>query len=274
MLAAMGKGLFGSLLLMAAGFIAWVPAGIPPAFVPGWLRATLLGWLVLGLGGALVARVARRKVAAVGLEMVPDRWPLEPPRRFFVGCLIVFIVFTVPVTFVLDDAVPAFVLGAAPGHAEATEVSAKEARSRGDMERTRVQFETEKRVVRAWVADPDHTLVSGSWIVFDRHNAQRVMAEETWAAARATPWRLPVTLLVWTTSLAAPFTLAGIRRLRFGRLRPGQPVSRVHRPSRHAKMLTIEWTDGSAANFIEVPGLIDAIRAKVDTDGSPQAHIP
>src|SRR5512139_4106760 len=119
----MGKGLFGSLLLMATGFIAWVPAGIPPAFVPGWLRATLLVWLVLGLGGALVARVARRKVAAVGLEMVPDRWPLEPPRRFFVGCLIAFTVFSVPVTFVLDDAAPAFMLGPAPRHAEATEVS-------------------------------------------------------------------------------------------------------------------------------------------------------
>jgi antibiotic biosynthesis monooxygenase (ABM) superfamily enzyme len=260
-----------SLLLVAAGFITWFASGIPPAFVPVWFRLLVLVWVVLvGVGTVLALREASK---APTPAKEGRRWPLRP-RRWAVWLSVgAAVVALVALTFVIDDAFPAWMLGPDPQVSVVSDVSFREAQGRRDVDRTRVWFETSEGLVEAWAADPNHALTTGSRVVYDPEHPQRVMDAQAWGSARSTPWRLPVAILLVLVPLVLPATIRHIRSRRYGSLRPGRAVTEITRPGR-AKVLQVRWADGRSATYVDVPGLTDSLRHKVSTDGESGVRVP
>ena len=260
-----------SLLLVAAGLIIWFASGIPPAFIPVWFRLLVLVWVVMvGVGTVLALRTAAKAASSGGDER---RWPLRPPRWALWLWLGAAVGAMVAVTFVIDDAVPAWVLGPDPQISVVSDASFQGAQGRRDVDRTKVSFETRAGLVDAWAADPNSVLKTGARIVYDPNTPQRVMDAQAWQSARTAPWRLPIAILLLLVTLGVPPIVWYGRSLRYGSLRPGRAIMEITRPGR-AKVLKVRWTDGRSATYIEVPGLADALRDKMDTDGEPGVPIP
>jgi hypothetical protein len=238
--------------LLAACVLVWITSGIPPAFASSAIRWLALAWLSGGIACLVGVRSTRKALAALNRDERRSRWPLRKPAWLMASSALIWLVLTVGITFVVDSAVPALVLGSDPGRAVAGSVVLTEAQSRRAVDRTTVRFDTGRGVVEAWAADPRYTQQKGSPIVFDRAQPQRVMAEGTWSAARSTWWRLPVATLLWLSSFVAPFVFMEIRARRYGSLRPGHAIQRVRRP-RRAKRLTVTWADGPTATFVDIP---------------------
>ena len=173
----------------------------------------------------------------------------------------------VPLSFVVDGALPALVLGSHPGRAVAQSADLREASSRRDVDRTRIRFETSPGVVtESWAADPDYVLGPGTRLVFDTENPQRVMPESTWKKERSAPGKLPFLLLLWLGVIAAPFLIRRSRSAWYGTLQPGLHIVTVKRV-RRTKLVRLDWDDGSSATFVEVPGFREAVETRLHDDG-------
>ena len=262
-----------SLALLAECALVWFTAGIPPAFAGSAVRWLAFGWLCIGIACLFGSRPQREEPETPDGGPLGRRWRLKAPAWLILSSALLWLVLTVAITFVVDSAVPALVLGPDPGRAVATSVIFTEAKARRDVDRTEVRFETDAGIVEAWAADPHHTLREGSSVVYDRGNPQRVMAEVTWAEARSTPWRLPLALLLWLTCFALPFGVIKTREIRYGCLRPGHPIAHVTRP-RRAKLLKVKWADGPSATFLDKDGLAEALIRKIEEEGLKGAAVP
>ena len=262
----MGRVCAWSLALLAAAAIVWVASGIPPAFLGFRGGLAVLAWLLVGIGGFVVAVRTPRPPKAPQVVTSGSRWPVWTPRWLVALSAVVMVGGTTCLTFVVDGAVPALVIGSNPGRSAAQTVDFREAQRR-DVDKSRVWFEaTDGIVVEAWAADPDYILGPGTAVVYDADNPQRVMPERTWEKERSAPWQLPLAVLVWLGLLAAPFVTRWLRSRLYGSLQPGLHIEKVTRV-RRSKLVRIDWDDGSAATFVDVPGLAEAVERRLRDDG-------
>lgn len=262
------------LALLWACFLLWVVSGVPPAFMGGTVGWSLLAWLLISIACITFARPGSSQPVAAPTPIEADaRWRLQVPPWLVISSALTWVALMVALSFEVSNAFPAIVLGPHPSQSYAQAVDFKEGKGRGGVDKTKVRFDTTKGLVEAWAADPMYTLETGSALVYDPDNPDRVMAQDAWAEARAHPWPLPVTALIWLMSLVAPFAYARARTGRYGSLRPGHPIRDVTRPKR-AKLLTVNWDDGPRATFIDDPGLADALQRRIDTDGLSGLRVP
>ena len=256
------------------GALIWVASGIPPSFLPGWVRWTVGVWLGLGVLGAVALLVTRREARLYRQSIHPGRgpWPLEPRRRLVALCSLAGVILLIGMTFVIDTRVPAAVLGPDPARAVIESREYTEASRRGDVDRARVRFEADGVSVSSWVVDPYTTLARTPEVVYDPARTNRVMALEAWRGARSTLWLLPAALVLTVACVLVPLLSHRRRQRRFGRLRPGVPISAVSRPG-HAKVLTVTWQDGHSATYLDVEGLGAEITRRVRAEGA-HVHMP
>lgn len=254
-----------SLALLAAVALVWFASGVPPAFIALWPRLAALAWLLVAIAGVVVALRAHRPAKAPQTFTSGSRWPVWSPPWVDALSAVVVVAAMVPLTFVVDGALPALVLGSDPGRSTAQAVEFREASTRRDVDRTRVRFETSGGVVEAWAADPDYILSSGTRVVFDTDHPERVMPESTWEKERSAPWKLPLGVLLWLGVLAAPFVIRQARSRLYGSLQPGLHIVKATRV-RRSKLVRLDWDDGSSATFVDVPGFGDAVERRLHDD--------
>lgn len=260
-----------SLLLLAAAFIVWVASGVPPAFIGLWPRLAALAWLLVGMAGVVVAVGGHRRARAAPPATGEASWPVWTPPWVPAVSALVAVGAMVVLSFVVDGALPALVLGAQPGRSVAESADLREASGRREVDRTRVWFETSSGVrVKAWAADPDYVLGPGTKVVFDPQNPQRVMPESTWEKERSSPWKLPLLLVLWLGVIAAPFVIRRSRSAWYGTLQPGLHIVAAKRV-RRTKLVRLDWDDGSSATFVDIPGFREAVERRLHEDGDEVA---
>ncbi len=99
---------------------------------------------------------------------------------------VTWIVLMVALSFEVSNSFPAIVLGPHPSESYAQAVDFKAATGKAGVDKTKVRFDTTKGLVEAWAADPMYTLETGSGMVYDPDNPERVMTQDAWAEARPT----------------------------------------------------------------------------------------
>ena len=263
----LAKACAWSTALLAAAAIVWFASGVPPAFIGLWGGLVALAWLLVGIAGFVVAVRTHRPSQVPQTSERGSRWRVWTSP--WVGALSTVVVLAgmVLLTFVVDGAFPALVLGSDPGRSVAQTVGFREAKQRRDVDRTRITFETSTgAVVETWAADPDYIVGPGTPVVYDIDHPQRAMTERTWEKERAAPWQLPLAVLVWLGFVAAPFVMRRARSRIYGTLQPGLHIVKATRV-RRSKLVRLEWDDGSRATFVDVPGFGDAVQRRLHDDG-------
>lgn len=255
-----------SLGLVLAGALVWFVSGVPPAFIGPGPRIAALAWLIASIAGLVVARrlAHRSKTSPTGRS--ESRWPVWTPPWVAIVSGALVIGGMVALTFVIDGALPALVLGPDPGRSIAKSSDFTEASNRRDVDRTRIRFENNDVVVDTWAADPDYVLSAGTPVVFDTDNPRRVMPESTWEKERSKLWQFPIAVLLWLGVLFAPVAVRRFRSRWYGSLQPGLHIVKATRV-RRSKVVRLEWDDGSSANFVDVPGFGAAVEQRLKDDG-------
>lgn len=263
------------IVLVAGGatFVLWfvLHFSLTPAFFPAWLgTAAVVVAAVSGLAVPLWAypAVALSSHGATRPEERP--WHLQPSTPLVLSSSAAMVVLCIWLTFSLDTVAPAMILGAHPARTTADAVTLVRATCRRCEDQLVVSFRTSTgRVVTARMPGSSFVPVSvGESLVYDEQSPARVTTERAWVAGRSDQ-RSPIESVVAMTVLMGLLVgRARRRRIRFGDLRPGVPVTSVHRVKATA---TVRFADGVAATYVATNAFDDALASKVTRDGKPGA---
>lgn len=259
-----------ALFVLLTGCVAMGLASVLSGFVrPRWLVLVAVLWVPAFLVLIAVLVVLRRRLGAVA---APDDFSYfgQLPRiwAMVLGTL-VLIGGVSAVLAGLQKWTPAVALGPHPAHGVAILMSQGPPCGRCSRTVWVTFVTTDSRAVSEPLAAADGLNASdgaGTALVYDGADPSHVMRESDWRAGRGpdSAWLIGGGVVTLSGLLAAMVLMTRRRRLRFGRLRPGERITRVRsRRRRRGIFWRVEFGDRARTTYVDSARLRATLLARV-----------